>query len=282
MAIKQLAVISTALAVLGLSGGVTGCTSTARERVETAAAAILLPPEDEKKLGAQVHDEVSRQVRYATDPVVTGYVHDMAARIEETAQKDNPDLGIQEYVIDDPGTVNAFATPGQRLYVFTGLLLAAESDAQVVGVLAHEAGHIVARHSARQMVDAFGLQTLAAVILGRDPSLIERLGANVATKGFLLANSRADETSADEYGARYTSAAGFDPNALAEFLAAISKHGEEPSGFMAWLSDHPTTPDRVSHLERYIAEHELRGSVEGDRLRQVKAQLREGADRKPR
>src|SRR5262249_20924385 len=152
------------------------------------------------------------------------------------AKTESPDLSVKVHVIDDPKTVNAFATPGSQLYVYTGLLLAAQNDAELAGVLGHETGHIVARHPARQMVNQYGLDTLAGLVLGRNAPVLAAMGTSVASQGFLLANSRADETEADQYGARFASRANYDPHALGEFLQRISTG--EPPGVLVFLSDH--------------------------------------------
>jgi predicted Zn-dependent protease len=182
----------------------------------------------------------------------------------------------QVRVIDDPKTVNAFATPGGFLYVYSGLLLAADNPSELAGVLSHEAGHVVARHSARQMVDAFGLQAVASLALGQNPGLAAQLAAAVGGRGLLLANSRGDETEADEYGAKYASGAGYDPRGLITFFQKLAKQEGSSSQLLKFLSDHPATPDRISHLESYIAEHHLAGSGgrDPDRLPRVKDRIR--------
>lgn len=262
--------------------GLAGCSNTSRDRVETAAANVLIPPDEEKQLGAQVNAEISQQVRFLQDSAVNQYVGDMCKKIFAAAQRERPDLSVAVHVIDDPKTVNAFATPGEQLYVYSGLLLAADSDAEIAGVLGHETGHIVARHPARQMVDAFGLDAITSLVLGKNAPLAEQLATSVAEKGFMLANSRSDETEADEYGALLASEAGYDPNALARFLTRISAGSGEPTGVLAWLSDHPTTPKRVSHLKEYIAAHHLSGRISGgNQLSTVKARLQAAPSPEP-
>jgi predicted Zn-dependent protease len=252
-----------------------GCPNEARDQVETAATNIVLPPEDEAKLGQQVQQELSRQLAFVTDPRVTGYVGELTARIFAAARTEDPSLSVTVHVIDDPKTVNAFATLGSQLYVYSGLLMAANNEAELAGVLGHETGHIVARHPARQMVNEYGLSELSQLLLGKNTATLQALAASVASKGYVLANSRADETEADEYGALFASRAGYDPHALGRFLERISG-GQSPS-FLAFLSDHPMTPDRVSHLEAYIAQKGLKGQATGSsRLATVKQVLQAG------
>jgi predicted Zn-dependent protease len=96
-------------------------------------------------------------------------------------------------------------------------------------------------------------------VLGKNPGLLAQLGGGVATKGFMLANSRSDETEADEYGARYAAAAGYDPHGLVTFFDKLRKQEGNSPRFLAILSDHPATPDRIDHVNQYIAQHGLRG-----------------------
>jgi beta-barrel assembly-enhancing protease len=239
-----------------------GCTHAQRTGAETAVAKALISDEQETQLGLQVKQELEQkqQVKYLDDPQVVGFVKGMTDRILPLAEKDRPGVKWQVKVIDDPKTVNAFATPGGFLYVYSGLLLAADNDAEVAGVLSHEAGHVVARHSARQMVDAFGLQAVLGLALGKNPGMLSQVVAGVGGQGLMLANSRGDETEADEYGAKYTSAAGYDPNGLITFFQKLQKMEGKSPGFAKFLSDHPATPDRISHLQKYIAEKHLTGS----------------------
>jgi Zn-dependent protease with chaperone function len=230
--------------------------------IETEAAKLLVSDQEENQIGLQVKHELEQEehVRYLTDPEVSTYVQGIAARILAFARKDRPQVKWQVSVIDDPKTVNAFATPGGFLYVYSGLLLDADDEAEVAGVLAHESGHVVARHAARQMVDAFGLQAVTSLALGQNPSLAAQVAASLASKGALLAHSRGEEQEADEYGARYASAAGYDPHGLVDFFRKLQAQEGKTPALLQWLSDHPATPDRIAAVNRYIAENHLGGS----------------------
>lgn len=247
-----------ALAALALSMAI-ACTHAQRAGAETAVAKALVSDQQENQIGLQVRQQLEQQqhVKYVTDPQVLEFVKSVTDRVLPLAQKDRPGVKWDVKVIDDPKTVNAFATPGGFLYVYSGLLLAADDPAEVAGVLSHEAGHVVARHSARQMVDAYGLEAITSLALGQNPGVASQLAAGVAGKGAMLANSRGDETEADEYGARYANEAGFDPHALITFFQKLQKEEASAPGVMKFLSDHPATPDRITHLEQYIAEHHL-------------------------
>jgi predicted Zn-dependent protease len=263
------------VAVLGA-----GCTHSQRSGAEKAVAKALISDEQENQIGLQVKQELEQKehVRYAEDPQVVSFVKGITDRILPLAEKDRPGVKWDVKVIDDAKTVNAFATPGGHLYVYSGLLMAADNPSEVAGVLSHECGHVVARHSARQMVDAFGLQAVAALALGKNPGLASQVAAGVAGKGLMLANSRGDETEADEYGARYASGAGYDPRGLITFFEKLQKQEGKTPQVMKFLSDHPATPDRINYLQKYIADHHLSGTDgrDPDGLPGVKSRLPKG------
>ena len=111
------------------------------------------------------------------------------------------------------------------------------------------------------MVDAYGLQAVTQLALGENPGMLTALASKVGTTGFMLANSRSDETEADEYGARYVASAGYDPHGLVTFFEKLrSQEGNSPR-VLAILSDHPATPDRIDHLNQYIASKGLSGTA---------------------
>jgi len=238
-------------------------------------AKALVSDDQEAQLGAQVKQELDKQgTKYIRDPEIVNYVKGVAEKIFVSADKDRPGVKWQVFVIDDPKQVNAFATPGGYLYVYTGLLMAADNEAQLAGVWGHESGHVVARHSAQQMVNEMGLQTVIEVALGQNPNQLAQLASTLAAKGALLAYSREDETQADEYGARYSAQAGYDPHGIIQFFEKLkAMEGNQPA-FAKYLSDHPATADRITHLQQYIKEKGLTGSELGaQRLQPVKQKL---------
>jgi predicted Zn-dependent protease len=269
---------SVVLAIALAASSAAGCTHAQRVKLETVAAKALVSDEEERALGAQVKRELARKITFVDDPAVTGWLARVVGPVVRAAEKARPGTEIQLHVVDDPKTVNAFAIPGGDLYVFSGLLGAARDASEVAGVLAHECGHIVARHAARQLVDQVGLETVASLALGENPSKIAEIGATILANGALLAYSRADETEADELGARLTSEAGYDPRALVSFLKTLGAHEGDAPGWAKFLSDHPMTPDRVAHLTEFIADEHLTGRPLGDDgLAEVKRRLGLGA-----
>src|SRR5262245_26245854 len=167
-----------------------GCSTGQRARVETTLAQALIPDEESSRIGEQVHADVEKSgVRYVDDEAVRGYVESVAARIIGVARSDRPGIDYHVHLIDDPKTVNAFAAPGGHLFVDSGLLRQADNEAEVAGVIGHEAGHIVKRHIERAMVDAYGLEALTSAALGRNPSPAQELAAGIAGTGVMRAHS---------------------------------------------------------------------------------------------
>jgi predicted Zn-dependent protease len=264
--------------VLGLTlsaGLFTGC-ATQRIAAEKALAQTFISDEQEEQLGKQVKQELEtkEKIQYVQDQAVVDYVTNVATPILQAANRDREGVRWKIHVINDPKTVNAFATPGGYLYVYTGLILAADNEAELAGVLAHEAGHVVGRHSARAMVNAYGLQAISEAALGKNPGMAGQIATQLVGGGAMLAHGRSEETEADEYGARYATAARYDPRGLITFFQKLqAKEGNTP-GVFKWLSTHPTSADRIQHLERYIADKRLSGTELGaERLAPIKQRL---------
>ncbi|MFL5322513.1 MAG: M48 family metallopeptidase [Myxococcaceae bacterium] len=251
------------------------CASTQVRKVERGAAEVLVSDEQEKQLGLQVQGELDKQgVKYLQDQQVVSYVQNMATPILQAANQQRKGVNWTVRVIDDPKTVNAFATPGGFLYVYSGLLMTAENESELAGVMAHEAGHVVARHSAQQMVKAFGLEAVASLALGQNPGLAKQLAASIVGNGAMLANSRQDETEADELGATFSSAAGYDPHGLVTFFGKLLQQQGKTPKVLSWLSDHPATQDRIEHVNQFIAAHNLHGTkVQTPEFEAAKARL---------
>ncbi len=265
-----------ARALVASLAAVVACASPLKERVETTAAKALIPPEQAKQIGVQLQQELQKQgVRFVSDPAVDGWVAKLAEPLFAVAKKARPEIGDwRVHVIDDPKTVNAFASTSGDLYVYSGLVLLSDDGAELAGVLAHEIGHVALYHVQRQMVDAVGLEALTALALGKNPGIATQLAAGIGGKAAMLANSRSDEAQADAWGATHVDEAGYDPRGLVRFFEKLqAQEGKTPQA-LAWLSDHPTTPDRVQDVEKLIREKNLHATGQGPQgLDGVKAAL---------
>ena len=132
------------------------------------------------------------------------------------------DININFHVVDDPNTVNAFAIPGGDIYIYSGLLLQADTESEVVGVLGHEVAHVTERHIAERLVQTYGIQTLASVALGNNPGMLTQMLAGVAAQGYVLKYGRDQESEADRTGLKYTIDAGYDPQGMVTFFQQSS------------------------------------------------------------
>ncbi len=245
-------------------------------------ATALVSDEDEARLGAKLHDELlsEEDTKLLNDPDVTSYLEGITRPIFEQAKRDRPGVTWKLYVIDDPKTVNAFSAPGGGLYVYSGLLTAAHNDSEVAGVLGHEVGHEVLHHIAQKLVAAAGIEGLATIVLGKDPTAIESIAAALLGKGALLAFGRDEERQADEYGAHVASAAGFNPYGLVTFFQTLEKTEGQMPGALRFLSDHPLTPDRVANIRSLIEKEHLPNTdvpPRDERLREIQSRLTKDA-----
>jgi len=218
--------------------------------------------QQQQQLGLQAMGEVYKQMPVLPDSSPeTQYIQRLGKKLMAVIPADRS-WPYQFHVIP-AADINAFALPGGPIFVNIGTITAAENEAQLAGVMAHETGHVVARHAARNMIAAYGLEAVAALAGGQNPGLLTQLGTSIAANGLMLAHSRQDETEADEYGARYAAAAGYDPRALISFFQILQRQEGHTPKVLAYLSDHPATADRIAHLQQYIVQHHLGGTSLG-------------------
>ena len=246
------------------------CSKKQVAQTEMNVAKALVSDEQEEALGLALKSELNKQgVRLLDDRDVQAYVDGIGRKVFPLAQQDRKGVKWHIHIVNDDKMVNAFATPGGHLYFTTGLLLAADDEAEIAGVLSHEAGHVVARHSARALVQQFGLQTVAAMALGENPNAIASVAANIGAGGLMLAHSRTSEDEADVFGVKYAAKAGYDPRGIVRFFQKLkAKEGKTPA-VMKWLSTHPATSDRIAHVERLIKDKKLHGGQRNETRHQA-------------
>ncbi len=196
----------------------------------------------ESSLGAQINQQLaSGQVKLYDNPNALAYVDRIGQKLARNSARPNIKYTFQ-IVQDD--SINAFATMGGYVYVNTGLLKAADNEAQLAGVIGHEIGHITGRHALQHMKQAAltqGLSTLAGV----DRDQIVQIGVQVA---LTLPNSRQDEYDADKRGLTTMIQSGYAPTAMPEFMKKLISSSSTPE----FLSSHPGAKDRVANLEKMI------------------------------
>lgn len=214
----------------------------------------LISIQEEWQLGQQLSQDVARQVRFNTDPVVNAYVERLGQRIVANTQPPFNQLPWQFHVVDDP-SLNAFAIPGGHVYIHTGLIANADNAAELAGVMAHEISHITARHTTEQISRQYGLSVLAGLVLGQNPNVMQQIAAQIVAGGALARFSREAEREADALGIRAMHQAGYDPRGMASMFQQLMEQGQRTPGRVEeFFSTHPTTTDRIRDAERRAAE----------------------------
>jgi hypothetical protein len=205
-------------------------------------------------MGKQYSMEIEKSAHLVTDPVVVEYVN----RIGQNIVK-NSDCKVPFTIkVIDSDEINAMALPGGFFYVNSGLILAADEEAELAGVMAHETAHVCAHHAAREMT------RMNYAEIGSIPLIIFTQGswtgygiyeaAQLAVPISFLEFSREFEAEADWLGLQYMYKAGYDPQAFIQFfekIDALEKH--KPGAIAKVFADHPQTPDRIAHSEEEIA-----------------------------
>jgi hypothetical protein len=208
----------------------------------------------EISMGKQYSMEIEKSAHLVTDPVVVEYVN----RIGQNIVK-NSDCKVPFTIkVIDSDEINAMALPGGFFYVNSGLIMAADEEAELAGVMAHETAHVCAHHAAREMTRMNYAQ------IGSIPLIIFTQGswtgygiyeaAQLAVPISFLEFSREFESEADWLGLQYMYKAGYDPQAFIQFfekIDALEKH--KPGTLAKVFADHPQTPDRIAHSEEEIA-----------------------------
>jgi beta-barrel assembly-enhancing protease len=206
----------------------------------------------EGALGRQLAAEVDRDSKFVTDPLVTEYVNRVGQNIALHSDAKTP-FTIK---VIDSNEINAFALPGGFLYVNRGVLEAADNEAELAGVMAHEIGHVAARHGVEQASKAnlINYASLPLIFLGGWGGFAIRQAAGLAIPLSFLKFSRGMESEADRLGAQYLWASGYDPNAMISFFEKLQAREKKKPGTMAKVfSTHPMTGDRITEVQKLVA-----------------------------
>lgn len=211
---------------------------------------MLLSADDEVAMGQQADPQILQTFGKYEDADLARYVSALGKKLGALSHQPNLDYSIQ--VLDSP-VVNAFAVPGGFVYLTRGILAYINDEAELAGVVAHEIGHIAARHSAQQ----YSRAQLAQLGLGLGAMISEtfRKYAGLAQFGvgmLFLSFSRDNERQADALGVEYSSKAGYDANHMANLFVSLERlnPGEAQSGLPGWFSTHPNPPDRIAAIKR--------------------------------
>jgi len=200
--------------------------------------------EKEVRMGREAAAEVDRQAKFVDDPIITEYVNRVGQNIVLHSDAKVP-FTIK---VIDSDEVNAFALPGGFFYVNKGLILAADNEAELAGVMAHEIAHVAARHAVENQTKGSLLEYAAiagSIFLGGIPGMIYQNTAGIGLLGVFMKFSRAAEEEADKLGVQYMYAAGYDPGAMATMFEKLEAKNKKKPGFIARaFATHPAPPDR--------------------------------------
>jgi Zn-dependent protease with chaperone function len=207
--------------------------------------------DQEQTMGRRMAEEIESQCRLLKDPVVLHYVNELGQRLAR-----NSDAKIPFVIkVVDSDEVNAFALPGGYFYVNTGLILAAQNEAELAAVMAHEIAHVSARHATRNMtrMQIWNIVSIPMVFFGGPVGMALRQVSSVAFPVSVMKFSRDAEREADLLGIEYEYASGYDPVAFVNFFERL-KASEGKRNFMAnAFATHPMTRDRIQRAQREIA-----------------------------
>jgi beta-barrel assembly-enhancing protease len=210
--------------------------------------------EKEIALGKGLAQQVERQAKIIDEPQVAEYVNRLGQNLVRNSDAKVP-FTIK---VIDTEEVNAFALPGGFFYVNSGLILKADSEAELAGVMAHEIAHVAARHGTRQASRATiaQLMTIPLIFYGGWTGYGIRQAASVAIPVSYLQFSKEFESEADKLGLQYMYKTGYDPNAFVDFFEKLQSMEKKKPGTMAKVfSDHPPTGSRIVAAQKNIQEY---------------------------
>jgi len=241
-------------AMLVLAAILTGCKSvpiTGRSQLQ------LISEGQEISMGFSAFQKVLKKEKVSNDPRLNEMVRRVGARIAMATGR--TDYGWEFRVLDNDKMVNAFALPGGKVVVYTGMFPVARDDAGLAAVIGHEVAHAIARHGgervSQQMV-AEGV-TAAVVMSAKDPNRANLYGGLLglgATVGVLLPYSRLQESEADRLGLIFMAKAGYDPTAARDLWIRMSRANRGSAKPPQFLSTHPADDTRIRRIEHWLPE----------------------------
>ena len=207
--------------------------------------------EREIALGKELAEEVERESKFVDDPVVTEYVNRIGQNLVRNSDAKVP-FTIK---VVDSKEINAFALPGGFLFVNSGLILKADNEAELAGVMAHEIGHVAARHATKQATrgEIVNYAAIGLIFIGGWAGYAAQQAATIAIPVGLMKFSRGMEAEADRLGLDYVDRAGYDPLALVDFFEKLQTLEKKQPGTIARVfSSHPMTGSRIDAAQKEI------------------------------
>ena len=245
-------------------------------------ADTVLSPEEERQIGAEVFEKLRARGGVVEDALLDGYLNDLGTRLMSSASGTRfaPNL----LIVDNP-SINAFTVPGGHIAVFSGLILAADNESELAGVIAHEIAHATQRHIAQMVAAQTGnnLTAIAGFIAGALLGAVDpQLGAAVATAGIAGAAqnainyTRMHEREADRLALETLRRAGIDPRGMISFFEELQRRaGGSPSRQFEFLRTHPMTAERISAIRDRLSSLPVGqlGQADSEAFRLARARL---------
>ena len=208
--------------------------------------------ETDIKMGRQYAQMVDSTSKFINDPVVTEYVNRLGQNLVRNSDAQVPFT----FKVIDSDVLNAFSLPGGFIYINSGTLLAADDEAELAGVMAHEIGHVCARHATRQLTRSqyAGIATIPLIFVGGGIGYAVYEASGLALPAAFMSFQRGFEAEADYLGIQYMYKAGYDPAAMISFFEKIEAQEKKKPGFMdKTFASHPQTPDRIEASQKEIS-----------------------------
>jgi predicted Zn-dependent protease len=217
-------------------------------------AACAVSEDQEVALGRQSADEINAQLPIVTEPAVSAYIQELGQSIAKTTSR--ADLDWHFYIVNTR-QVNAFALPGGYIYVNRGLIESTDRLDELAGTIGHEIGHVIQRHSIKQMETAQKTNVGVAVLCTLTNICHSGLGqaaVQVGGSAFFARHSRLDELQADSESVVNVSRAGFDPQGVPDLFQVLLKEREyQPTKVEGWFASHPMEEARIRKAKSLIA-----------------------------
>lgn len=230
----------------------TGCATvpeTGRSQIMVVSAG------HEAQMGLQAFDDIKKKEKISADPAANARVQRVGTRIAQAVGRDIPNAQW-EFVVFESAQVNAFALPGGKVGVYTGLLKLVGSDSELACVMGHEIAHVTARHGAERASDQLTAAALGLAVgvatEGRRNQDLWRVGFGLAAGGTLLSFSRTHESEADHIGLIYAARAGYDPRTAIDFWRKMAANKAGKAQAPEFLSTHPSDDTRIANLGKLM------------------------------
>jgi beta-barrel assembly-enhancing protease len=209
-------------------------------------AACGISTQDEVQMGQQYAAEINRQLPIVDDPAVHRYINQLGNSIQR--QPGARDIPYTFYVVNI-NEINAFAVPGGFVYINRGLIERTENLSELAGVVAHEIGHIEARHSVQMLERLQAAQAgvaVASILLGGPPQGVAGAAVEVGAAAYFARHSREAENEADAIAVQLLPRAGIDPGGIVTFFRKLlDEQQRSPTQVEQWFATHPLTEERI-------------------------------------